>query len=74
MNQNDPARARFFLLTALRIAAVAFILFGVLIASQRVAGFAGDSALYLGTAMALIGFAELFILVPFLTRRWRSPS
>lgn len=66
---DDPARNRFFLLTAARVSSVVLVAFGVLI----IGGAIEAAPIELGYALAVIGLVELMVLPRFLARRWRSP-
>jgi hypothetical protein len=65
----DPARNRFFIIQAARLAGVAGVIAGMLIASQRTAlpGWAGYPLL----AAGLVG---VFVIPTWLARRWRTPQ
>lgn len=66
---NDPARARFFLLSLARIGGVAITMLGLLIATDAVPLAPRE----IGYALVLIGLVETALLPRYLARRWRTP-
>lgn len=72
MSEPDPARTRFAILSLLRLVAGLLVLAGIVIANGRIAAIPVDLAQPLGIALAVVGFADLLLVVPLLARRWRS--
>lgn len=72
--QNDPARSRFAILSLLRMFAAALIAIGMIIAYGRLDPIADDLAMPIGIALIAAGLIDIIIVVPMLTRRWRSPD
>lgn len=66
---TDPARGRFFLLAATRLAGAVLLMLGLVATSGRFAGLPREAGLVLALAGAF-GFA---IAPRLLARRWRSP-
>lgn len=64
----DPARARFFIIQAVRMSGVAAVVLGMLIAAQRV-----DAPSALGYGLLAAGLAGVFVIPTVLVRRWRTP-
>ncbi len=74
MTEADPARTRFFMLMALRIVAVVLVVFGVMLTIGELTAVSPDIARPLGIALMGIGIVDLFVILPMMTRRWRSPK
>lgn len=70
----DPARNRFALLSVLRMAAAALIAMGIVVAYGRLDSISADMALPLGLALIAAGLIDIIVVIPMLTRRWRSPD
>ena len=68
MSQPDPARARFFILQAIRWSGVAFVLIGLMIMQRRI-----DLPKEAGYALVLIGLFDALFVPTLLARRWKSP-
>jgi len=66
----DPARTRFLILAATRIAGVLLVMFGIVVASGR----SESLPVALGYAMAVAGFLVIAVLTRRMARRWRSPE
>ncbi len=69
---QDPARQRFLIISLLRLMAMIFIAAGILALVGRMPGLDASMQKPLGIALAAIGLIDLVVLVPLLTRRWRS--
>lgn len=72
MTPTDPARSRFFAITALRLSAALLISFGLVIAFGETGWTDPASGRVIGLAMAAVGAIDLLLFVPMLIRRWRS--
>lgn len=66
---DDPAKARFFIINLVRLTGVAMILVGVLATQRRID--LPEAAAYLLIALGMI---EVFVVPRLLARRWRSPE
>ena len=67
---NDPARTRFFIISAVRLAGAVVMLLGLVVASGRWEGWPPVA----GIAAVLIGGFGFAIAPRLLARRWRSPE
>lgn len=65
---DDPAKARFFVIQAMRWSGMALTLAGILIIYDRI-----DLPREAGYALFLIGLADALIVPTVLARRWKSP-
>jgi hypothetical protein len=65
---NDPAKARFLIIQALRWAGAACIFIGLLVVNRRI-----DWPELAGYLLILNGLADVFVLPMVLARRWKSP-
>lgn len=70
----DPARQRFAALSLMRLVAAALIAMGIVIAYGRIDAVPADVAMPLGLALIAAGLIDIIIVIPMLTRRWRSPE
>lgn len=70
MTQRDPAFARFVTINVVRLAGVAFVVVGLLIAQHRIFPAAPAWVAYLFIANGLI---DAFIVPALLVRKWRTP-
>lgn len=68
----DPARRRFAILSLLRLMAAAMIAVGIVIAAGRIDWVDNAIVLPLGLGLIGVGLADMLLIVPILTRRWRS--
>ncbi len=66
---NDPARGRFFTIQAVRLAGVAAVVLGMLIASQRIA-----APTWMGYPLLALGLVAVFVIPLKLARKWRTPQ
>jgi len=64
----DPARRRFFIIQAVRLAGVACVVAGMLASTDRVSG-----PVWFGYVLLALGLLGVFVLPPMLVRRWRTP-
>jgi hypothetical protein len=70
MNAEDQrARARFFIIGAVRLAGALTIALAVAISFGRIEGFPGE----LGYALLALGVIEFLVLPQMLVKRWKSP-
>ena len=65
---TDPARARFFILQALRLSGVALAVLGVAVIAGKL-----PLPAVAGYVLLLAGVADAMILPPVLARKWRTP-
>lgn len=68
MSEPDPARARFFILQAIRWSGVALVVIGLMTIQRRI-----DLPQEAGYALLLAGLFEALFLPTLLARRWKSP-
>lgn len=68
MSDEADAKTRLFVITAVRLASLALIGVGLAIVVGKI-----DIPRPAGIAFVLFGLAELFLLPPFLLRKWRTP-
>jgi hypothetical protein len=61
------------MLTVLRFTAAAMVFGGLILAFGSRHYIAAEVSKPLGYALIIIGFLDLVVIVPLLTRRWRSP-
>lgn len=71
MSNPDPAAARFAAINFTRILGVAFVLVGMLMASDRIFAGAPDWLAYLCIANGLV---DVFVLPVIMARKWRTPK
>ncbi len=72
MTGPDPARSRFAILSAVRLTAAIMVGAGIVIAFGEREFVSEAVKMPLGLGLIAIGFIDLLVLVPMLTRRWRS--
>lgn len=65
---GDPAKARFFVIQALRWSGVALVMIGLLIIIGRI-----DLPKLVGQILTLVGLVDALIMPSVLARRWKSP-
>lgn len=65
---DDPARARFFTMQAVRLAGVACVVLGMLIVSQRIAW-----PQWLGYLLLANGLIDVLVIPTLMARKWRTP-
>ena len=65
---EDPARGRFFTIQAVRLAGVACVVLGMLIATQRIAW-----PVWIGYLLLANGLVDIFIIPIKLVRKWKTP-
>lgn len=64
----DPARSRFFKIQAVRLAGVACVILGMMIASQRI-----EWPEWLGYLLIANGLLDVLVIPTLLARKWRTP-
>ena len=69
MNNDDMAKQRFFLLSAIRLLSVAIIVVGLLSLTGKI-----DMPRPAGAAFAVFGLLEFLLLPLFLARKWKTPD
>jgi len=69
MSEADPARRRLFTIQAVRIGGVACVVLGMLASAGRL-----SSPTALGYPLIAIGLVGVFVLPPYLVRKWRTPK
>ena len=69
MNNDDLAKQRFFLLSAIRLLSIAIIVVGLLSLSGKIA-----IPRPAGAAFAVFGLLEFLFLPLFLARKWKTPD
>ena len=69
MNNDDLAKQRFFLLSAIRLLSVAIIVVGLLALAGKIA-----MPRPAGAAFAVFGLLEFLFLPLFLARKWKTPD
>lgn len=67
---EDPARARFFAISLVRLAGVAIGLLGVVIIAKRLV----EPAEIVGGLLLTVALIDIMVLPLVLARRWRSPK
>ncbi|MFM6852915.1 MAG: hypothetical protein ACKOUM_02410 [Sphingopyxis sp.] len=72
-NQRDPARARFMLLMMMRLSAAALVVAGVVLGFSAISPLNPDDGRVVGIALISFGLIELAVVVPLMTRQWRTP-
>lgn len=65
----DPAKARFFLLGAVRLSGVAFALLGVAVVTKHWV----EPAEIVGGLLIVVGMFDVLVFPLVLARRWRTP-
>ena len=69
MNNDDLAKQRFFMLSAIRLVSIAMIVVGLLALSGKIA-----MPRPAGAALAVFGLLEFLFLPLFLARQWKTPD
>lgn len=69
MNHEDQAKQRFLILSLIRLSATALAVVGLLIVAGKI-----DIPRPAGIAFTIFGLLELFLLPPFLARKWKTPG
>ena len=64
----DPARARFFVLNAVRVTGVALVAIGILVLRGVI-----DLPELIGWVLIPVGLLEVFVMPLVLARKWRTP-
>ena len=65
---GDPAKARFFIIQAMRWSGLALVLVGLLVINDRI-----DLPSEAGYAIFLVGLVDALIMPSVLARLWKSP-
>lgn len=65
---EDAARARFYMINAVRIGGAAMVIVGLLIANRVI-----DLPEVAGWIFAAVGMVEFFVVPKMLARKWRTP-
>ena len=68
--EDSRARTRFLIISLLRLMGALMVMFGIVIASERIASLPPA----LGYALIAAGFLDLLLVPRLLARRWRSPD
>lgn len=71
MTESDAAARHFFQINFTRILGVAFVVFGMLVATDRVLPQWPNWIGYLSIANGLV---DVFVLPAIMTRKWRTPE
>jgi len=66
---DDLAKARFFILSLVRLAGVGLVIVGLLATQGAI-----PLPLEVGYGLILIGIVDVFVVPQVLARRWRSPK
>lgn len=66
---DDPARGRFFVLQAVRMAGVAMVLTGLAITQGAI-----DLPQAVGVVLVAAGFLDVFFVPRMLAKKWKSPG
>jgi hypothetical protein len=74
MAEPQSDKGRFLTITATRIIAVLMITGGLILAFGEREFLDPSIGFPVGLGLIGMGFVELFVVVPFLIRRWRSPE
>lgn len=69
MTNDDLAKQRFFVLSAVRAVSCAMLITGLLILAGKIA-----MPRAAGGVLAVLGLLEFVLLPPFLGRKWKTPS
>jgi poly-gamma-glutamate capsule biosynthesis protein CapA/YwtB (metallophosphatase superfamily) len=70
MTESDPARARFFIITAMRFFGVGAIFFGVAVIAKRWF----EPAEIVGGVFILFGLTNMLVVPAILVKAWRTPQ
>lgn len=70
MSETDPAARRFFALNLTRLLGVAFVIFGMLVATGRLLP---QVPHWIGYLLIANGLVDVFVIPAFMARKWRSP-
>ena len=70
---DDVAKARWLTIQTARIAGVALVVLGILLA-RDVIDFAGETNHLIGYVFIAVGLADAFIVPQVLARKWRTPA
>lgn len=73
MTADDPAKNRYMVMMALRVAATLMVVGGVVLAFGERQWLDPETQRIVGYGLMLVGFFDLLVVIPMLLRRWRSP-
>jgi len=71
---SDPAAKRFFFIQAVRLSGVGSVIIGMLILTHRMPDLPGWVPDWVGYVMIATGLLDIFVVPPFLVRKWRTPQ
>jgi hypothetical protein len=74
MTDPDPARKKYVILMALRLAATLMIVAGVILAFGDRPFFEPETQKIVGFLLMAVGFFDLLVVIPMMLRRWKTPS
>ena len=74
MNATDPAKNRYIMLMALRVAATLMIVGGIVLAFGDRAFLEPETQRIAGYLLMAVGFFDLLVVIPMMIRRWKSPT
>ncbi len=69
MNEEDPARSRYFTISMIRLAGVALVLAGALVVRQII-----EWPVEAGYVLIVAGLFDVYIVPQVLARKWRTPK
>jgi hypothetical protein len=69
MNPDDRARNRYFVISAIRMSGVIFVLLGALIVRGIV-----ELPVEVGYVLLAVGLFDTFVVPQLLARKWRTPQ
>jgi hypothetical protein len=72
-NAPDPARARFFAISGLRLSAAMIIAVGFIVLFSPMVDFEAGMRKLIGFGLVTVGLFELLVVIPYLIRHWRTP-
>ncbi len=74
MSAADPARNKYIVLMALRVAATLMIVGGIVLAFGERQLLEPETQRIVGYLLMAVGFFDLLIVIPMMIRRWKSPT
>ena len=74
MNATDPAKNRYIMLMALRVAATLMIVGGIVLAFGDRSFLEPETQRIVGYLLMAVGFFDLLVVIPMMIRRWKSPT
>lgn len=72
--KEQQAKARFFMLTMLRLTGAILVAFGILVMSGKITAIAPDSRSLIGGIVVLMGLIEALWIPIALARIWKTPD